>query len=157
MITGVMDSNSVDSLKEPGRFEQWSGAVESGQLRLLWTHVTIDELCEIGDVDQRAHLITLGAAVCHLVATGAAVFDFSRYNFCRFGDDEEAFEELRAGNIKNTRDALICSTAAFEKCPLITRDTRMTKRALRRGIDVWTPDVVDQRLRAVTADSASGT
>jgi len=135
----VFDSNAVDPLADrSGAFEAVQAAVQSGALEVLYTHVTIDELVEIPDVDRRATLVLLLTAVGRLVPTGTAAVDFSRVNFCRLGaeEDEDVMEALRSGNIDHTRDALIAATAIFEGCALVTNERRLTNRSRERGIEV---------------------
>ncbi len=47
--------------------------------------------------------------------------------------------ELRSGNIRHTRDALIAATARYENASLITNEHRLTRRAREQGIEVLTP------------------
>jgi predicted nucleic acid-binding protein len=139
----VFDSNAVDPLVDrPGAFELLEAAVEAGELEVLYTHVNIDELAEVPDVDRRATLILLLVAVGKLVPTGTAAVDFSRVNFCRVGadEDEDVFMALRSGNIDHTRDALIAATAIYEQCALVTNEQRLTKRSRDRGIEVLSSD-----------------
>ncbi|MDH6610349.1 rRNA-processing protein FCF1 [Streptomyces sp. SAI-208] len=135
----VFDSNAVDPLADrAGAYEVIEEAVQAGTLEILYTHVNIDELVEIPNVDRRATLVLLLAAVGRVVPTGTAAVDFSRVNFCRVGadEDEDVMTALRSGNIDHTRDALIASTAIFEKCALVTNEKRLTNRSRERGIEV---------------------
>lgn len=135
----VFDSNAVDPLADrTGAFEVVEAAVQRGALEVLYTHVTIDELVEIPDLDRRATLVLLLAAVGRLVPTGTAAVGFSRANFCRVGaeEDEDVMTALRSGNIEHTRDALIASTAIYENCALVTNEHRLTNRSRERGIEV---------------------
>lgn len=135
----VFDSNAVDPLADiPGAFETLKAATEEGQLQILYTHVNIDELAAIPDLNRRATLILLLVDVGQLVPTGFAALDFSRLNFARFADENEAelHETLRSANFKHTRDALIAGTALYEKCELVTNEQRLTGRARDCGIEV---------------------
>jgi rRNA-processing protein FCF1 len=149
VIKAVLDSNAVDDLLG-GRFDVWAEAIRNGELDLLWTHVTTDELAEVKDADRRAQLIAVGAALCRMVPTGAFVLDYSRLGMARLSEDGEAIEEFRRGRIKHTRDALICATAEYERCTVISNDGDMKKRARDRGLTVWTPAEVDQHLNGTT-------
>ena len=120
--------------------------MSDGRLDLLCNHVTIDEAAEAQDVDLRQRKLLAGTALCRLVPTGATVFDFSRFDFACLGSDDEAFEAFRAGNLKHTRDALICATAQLRGCAVITNDMDMAKRGRRRGVEVLRCDEVDARL-----------
>jgi predicted nucleic acid-binding protein len=137
----VMDANGVDPIADnPGAYEALRAAVDNKQVEILYTHVTIDELCEIPDVDRRSKLILVLADLGTVVPTGAAALDFSRVGFCRLSSDADDpdFEAWRSGNVRHTRDALIAATGAFEKATIVTYDERLTKRAKERGIDVLT-------------------
>jgi hypothetical protein len=137
----VFDSNAVDPLADvPGAYEALEAAVNAGTLKILYTHINIDELAEIPDLERRSTLLLLLVSLGQLVPTGDAVLDYSRLSFCRFSDeqDEEIFEATRSGNIKHTRDALIASTARFERCALVTNEHRLAKRSRERGIEVLT-------------------
>jgi predicted nucleic acid-binding protein len=152
----VFDSNAVDPLADrSGAFEAVQAAVQSGALEVLYTHVTIDELVEIPDVDRRATLVLLLTAVGRLVPTGTAAVDFSRVNFCRLGaeEDEDVMEALRSGNIDHTRDALIAATAIFEGCALVTNERRLTNRSRERGIEVFSSNELFAEL-GFTLDAA---
>jgi hypothetical protein len=122
----------------PAAYEALESAVNSGSLKILYTHVNIDELAETPDLGRRCHLLVVLASLGQLVPTGATALDFSRLNFCRFGDDEDVFEAMRSGSIAHTRDALIASTALFEKCALVTNEHRLAKRSRERGVEVLT-------------------
>jgi hypothetical protein len=135
----VLDSNGSDPIADlPGAYEVVRGAVDTGQVEILYTHVNIDELAMIPDEDRRSRLLLLIADLGKLVPTGAFVLNFSRLNFARLHEDEEATEALRSGNIDHTRDALIAVTAEVEGSALITNEKRLTNRARDRGIEVLT-------------------
>lgn len=139
----VLDSNAVDALAdEPELYERTLAAVQSGRLRLLWTHVTVDELAVIPDVERRCRLLCVGASLAILVPTGTTVLDYSRLDFSRWGSDDDAdgLEAFRAGNLKHTRDALISSTARFEGAAVCTRDRDMASRSERNGLEVVRPE-----------------
>ncbi|WP_216213058.1 PIN domain-containing protein [Amycolatopsis aidingensis] len=142
MHRAVLDSNAIDPIADnAGAYEAVRAAIDDGRLQLLCTHVSIDELCEIPDVKRRARLILLLVALGELVSTGAVVNDHSKLNFCRLidNDDVNVMAELRSGNIRHTRDALIAATARYENASLITNEHRLTRRAREQGIEVLTP------------------
>lgn len=133
----VFDSNAVDPLADiAGAFELVRQAVKAGDLEVLYTHVTIDELAETPDLSRRQILLLLIAAIGRVVPTGAAAVDFSRADFCRPSDDDDVLAALRSGSIDHTRDALIAATAIYEKCALVTNERRLTNRSRERGIEV---------------------
>jgi predicted nucleic acid-binding protein len=139
MRRAVLDSNAVDPLIDlPGAYETLRTAVDDGRLRLLFTHINIDELAVVSDVERRSRLLLAMVDLGQLVPTGACVADVSRLNFARLMEDVDAVEALRSGNIDHTRDALIAATAIFEKCALVTNDKRLAGRARERGIEVLT-------------------
>ncbi|MEU5900528.1 hypothetical protein [Streptomyces venezuelae] len=137
----VFDSNAIDPLAvTEGAFETLKEATVSGSLEVLYTHITIDELTAIPDPGRRSLLVLLMADLGRLVPTGTAAVDFSRLNFCRVGSDTDGdlLEALRSGNVNHTRDALIASTARYEKCALVTNERRLTARSREWDIEVLT-------------------
>ncbi|MET9414711.1 hypothetical protein ABZY03_11090 [Streptomyces klenkii] len=135
----VLDSNAIDPIADtPGAYEATRAAIDDGKIELLITHVNIDELAAIPDLDRRSFLLLLLCDLGTLVPTGAAALDYSRLDFCRFHDDVEVTEALRSGSIDHTRDALIAVTADFERCALVTNENRLTNRSRDRGIEVLT-------------------
>ncbi|WP_405626150.1 hypothetical protein OG933_07765 [Streptomyces sp. NBC_00016] len=135
----VFDSNAVDPVADvSGAYEALESAVNAGKLKILYTHVNIDELAEIPDLDRRRRLLLLLVALGNLVPTGATAVDYSRINFCRVSDESDDFELMRSKSIKHTQDALIASTARFEQCALVTNEHRLAKRSRERGIEVLT-------------------
>ena len=136
----VVDANAIDPLiNTPGAYEATRSAIDDGQLELLFTHITVEELAETPDLDRRSHLLLILIDLGRIIPTGAFVLDYSRLNFARLNDDTEAFEAFRSGNIDHTRDALIAATAQYEKCAMVTFDKRLTARARDRGVEVLTP------------------
>jgi hypothetical protein len=86
-----MDSNAVDPLADmPGAYEVDREAVEAGHLEILFTHVTIDELAAIGDLDRRRLLLLLLIDLGRLVPSGAFILGRSRLDFGRLRDDTES-------------------------------------------------------------------
>lgn len=66
---------------EPARnraYETLRAAVDDGRLRLLFTHVNIDELAVVSDIDRRSRLLLAIVDLAELVATGACVANSSR-------------------------------------------------------------------------------
>ena len=135
----VLDSNAVDPIADlPGAYEVVRAAVDAGQIEILYTHINIDELAAIPDLERRSRLLLLLADLGRLIPTGAFVLDFSRLDFARLGEDTDGTEAFRSGNVDHTRDALIAVTAEVERCALITNERRLTGRARERGIEVLT-------------------
>jgi predicted nucleic acid-binding protein len=147
----MFDSNAIDPIAETaGAFEAIRAATETGRLEVLYTHVTIDELVAIPDLDRRQQLTLLMVALGQLVPTGATVLDFSRLDFCRLGadDEQEMLEELRSQSVRHSRDALIGITARTEGCALVTNDERLAKRAADIGVETLTTQALLDELAA---------
>jgi hypothetical protein len=137
----VVDSNAIDPLIEiPGASEVMLSAVDEGQLEVLYTHVTIDEIAATPDLERRSRLLLALVGLGRLIPTGAFILGFSRLGWARLGGDDEALEEFRSGNIDHTRDALIAVTAQYEGCELVTNERRLTNRATARGVAVITTE-----------------
>jgi predicted nucleic acid-binding protein len=137
----LLDSNALDPLlTHHGAYEALREAVDSDALAIFFTHVTVDEIAAVPDLEKRRHLLILLIDLGGLVLTAGACADFSRANFCRvMGDDDvKPFELLRSGNISHSRDALIAHTALYEKCALVTNEHRLTARARDEGVEVLT-------------------
>ena len=133
----LLDSNAVDPFVDLyGAFDAAEKAVASGTHEFLYTHVNVDELAETKDIGRRQHLLIILIALGRLVPTGAFALNYSRLNFSRLSDNPDVVEAVRAGNLDDTRDALLAATAAYEKCPLVTNDKRLRNRAMRQEIEV---------------------
>ena len=148
--TAVLDCNAVDPLvDEPGLYDRVLEVVEAGWLRLLWTHVTVDELAAIKDPERRATLLSVAASLAIFVPTGSTVLGFSRLGFSRLegDDDSEGLEAFRQGRIKDTRDALVSTTARFEGGAVVTRDKAMSKQARAKGLKVVVPEALPEWAR----------
>lgn len=139
MRQAVLDSNAVDPFIDlPGAQDVVREAVRGGRLELLFTHVNIDELAAVPDVDRRSRLLLALVDFGRLVPTGALAVGFSRLGYARLMGDVDVVEALRSGNVDHTRDALIAATAVYEQCALVTNEKRLTARARDRGIEVIT-------------------
>lgn len=124
-------------LTQVGAYEVLDQAVKSGKLAVFFTHVTVDEMAATPDLEKRQRLLNLLVFLGRPIATSVMVLDFSRLDFCRLiADDDTAFEPLRSGNIKHSRDALIAHTALHEGCVLITNEKRLASRAREQGVEV---------------------
>jgi len=136
----LLDSNALDPLLHTsGAFEALDGAVKNCDLEIFFTHITVDEIAAVRELEKRQHLLLLLIALGRLIATSGAVIDFSRLDFCRvMADDDVSFEPLRSGSIRHSRDALIAHTALHEKCALVTNEKRLTARAREQGVEVIT-------------------
>ncbi len=137
MRRAVLDSNGVDPLIDlPGAFNLVKRAIEAGKLELLSTHVLCEEITAIRDPSRRAKLQAL-VDLTRLVATGAFIFDVSRFDQARLSGNAAPVEALQAGNpAKNSKDALIGATSLYEQCALITSDRVLRREATALGIEV---------------------
>src|SRR6185437_4881456 len=136
----LLDSNALDPLLTQGSaYEVLNQAVKSAKLAVFFTHVTIDEVAATPDLGKRQWLLNLLVFLGQPIAISAMVLDFSRLDFCHLtADDDTAFESLRSGNIKHSRDALIAHTARHEGCALITNEKRLAARAREQSVEVLT-------------------
>jgi hypothetical protein len=135
-----MDSNAMDPVMDlPRAYDTLRDAVDAGDLEILFTHVTIEELAAIPDYERRCRLLIFLAALGRFVATGAFILGASRLDFGRLSDDGESIDVLSSGRGEShLRDALIGATALVDNCALVTYDARLTARARDRGIEVLT-------------------
>lgn len=132
--TSVIDSNAVDVIADtPGLLEQVRAAIDDGRLRLLWTHITRDELAAAPDPVRRQRLLDVAGALAEPVSTGAFVLGASRLGEARLADGD-AFEAYRQDNPMHTHDALISITAEVDGAAVSTRDKTIRNRAAERGL-----------------------
>jgi len=138
----VLDSNAVDPLvDDPESYEVLASAVSQGRVELLYTHISIDELAEVPDLERRRHLLLTLISLGRLVPTGAFVVGYSRLNPARLAEDLEAFEAFRSGDLQHT--ALIASTGVAEDADIVTADKRLAGRVRSCGLKSLTmPDLV---------------
>jgi predicted nucleic acid-binding protein len=137
----VLDSNALDRvLDSPDLNVQVVAAVEADQVRLLYTHVTIDELAKIPDarMQRRADLLAWVTTFASPVPTGGFVLDVSRLDMGRIGDATGVIPYLQSAQGDHTLDALIGATAKYEAAYLLTYDKRLSNRAAAHGIAVCT-------------------
>jgi len=135
----VLDTNAIDAFADARAFEFLVAESKAGRIDLMYTQVAIEELLAIADESRRTFLTLHLVAYARLVPTGVFVLGYSRLGFGRLSDGSEPFEAWRAFNMPNTRDALVVSTAHFERCPVVTVDRRFRGRANRNGVEAITP------------------
>ena len=109
-----------------------------GELEILFTHVTVDEMAAIPELEKRQRLLILLIALGRMIETSSVCLNFSRLDFCRLSDDEVGFETLRSNRITHSRDALIAHTALTEKSALVTNEKRLSARSRELGVEVMT-------------------
>lgn len=136
----LLDSNALDPLMTlPRAYEALRAAIDSGELAIIFTHITVNEMAAIPDLEKRQHLLVLLIDLGHMIPTAGACADFSRANFCRVMDRADlAFEMLRSSNVDHSRDALIAHTALVEECALATNEKRLAAGARALGVEVLT-------------------
>jgi predicted nucleic acid-binding protein len=139
VLTAVLDTNAVDHLLDaPDLNLQVVSAVEGGKLRLLYTHVTVDEVARVPDAARRAGLLSLLTAFAEAVPTGDFVVGTSRVGMARLSGENSPIDALRSPTGGHTFDALIAGTALYEGAQLVTYERRLTNRATAAGITVVT-------------------
>lgn len=84
------------------------------------------------------------------VPTSAFVFDRSRLGMAALGPGEVLAHVQGDSRAKYANDGLIADTAKTQAVPLVTDDRRLTKRALAMGVEVWAPEQLAARLRALS-------
>ena len=137
----VVDSNAMDPLMDLfGAYDAVRAAVDKGDLEILFTHVTVEELAAIPDYERRCRLLIFLIDLGRLVPTGAFIVGASRLDFGRPCDDDESVRLLMGQGVTHVRDALIGATALVDGCALVTHDSRLTGRARERGVEVLTTD-----------------
>lgn len=151
----VLDSDGVDPIADiPGAYEAVRSAVESGQLELLYPHITQDQVADTPNEEKRARLLRV-LDLGQLVPSGGFAFGVSKFDQARFGPGQEELDEVTPGtDVRGVKDALIAVTAEYEQCALVTYDTRLTSRARRRGIEVLEPRKLLAELGLVVPNSS---
>jgi hypothetical protein len=109
----MIDSNVHDLIADDQVvLEAIRRRIESGQLKLVSTHIQRDELALAAEPKRTSLLEIYGLA--ENVATTGALLDVSRWNECTWGTDEvnASIVAIMAGNPKHAEDTLIAATAA---------------------------------------------
>jgi hypothetical protein len=113
----VLDSNAVDPLIDlPGAHEAVRAAVDAGQAELLFTHVNIEELAAVPNLDRRSRLLLILVDIGRLVPTGAFACDVSRLSFARLSEDVDVIEALRSGNVDHSGRSHCCHSHIRGMC-----------------------------------------
>jgi predicted nucleic acid-binding protein len=140
----VLDSNAVDPLIDLRGAEDFiRSAVEQGQVELLSTHVTLEELSAISDQVRRERLVGLITDLGQHVSTGATVLGNWKLGQDRLTSEAggKLVKAVQAGNVeKHTRDALYAATAQAENCDLVTNDRALANKAGAQGVHVISTD-----------------
>jgi hypothetical protein len=130
--THVVDAVAADDLLRAALTE----ACNAGKVRLLVTHVQLDEVLEIPveKIDVQAVLLhVLAMLPAERVPTGGAVWDRSGWDEATWmsEDDASLFDLLRGGNPRHTGDLLIIFTARHHGATLVTNDKGARSRVGR--------------------------
>jgi hypothetical protein len=128
----------------PGAYEAARRAIDSGDLEILYTHVTLDEASATPDLQLRAMLVYALTTLGRPVPTGAFMTGISELGQARLtGEARTATVEVlrskaaKHSNVaRNSRDALVGITAQVEGCALLTEEKRLRRRATDEGIEV---------------------
>jgi hypothetical protein len=137
----MLDTNVVDELVADSELvSTLQQSVESGRVKLLITHLQIDEVMNTGD-DKRAKREALVQLLAELPATRVPTYGFvvglSRLGNAMLASDEHAemFLELTGGNLRHNEDALIVLTAAWFYADVVSENVKdVPKMAGRVGV-----------------------
>jgi hypothetical protein len=113
--------------------------IGTGELVILSTHVQEDQLARILDETKSDEIATIPRIV---IATGAAVWDYSKWDGARFDDGAGPVTvgDVFRGNPKDIPDALIGATLS-DVDVLVTEDEDLRTRAgAKAGNRVWSFD-----------------
>jgi hypothetical protein len=138
----MLDTNAVDVLSATdGLSEALRPLVEAGELDILWTHITIDELLDIThDAELRNRLVNTGAQLARVVDTVGFVLGVSRLGMATLGPAEPIADYRGdSSSDNNLKDALIVIAAQHGADAVVTNDTRMIPRCRARGMRVIDP------------------
>lgn len=106
---------------------------ESKSIKVYVTHIQIDQINKCTNIEKRAKLfLFMIQAKPEKVATESFIFGHSRLGFAKLGGGG-MIEILKAGNLKNTDDALIGETAIRNNLILITNDIDFRKKVMKLG------------------------
>jgi hypothetical protein len=142
----VIDSNGLDPFLDiPGAYEAAMAAIEWGDLKIWFVHITLSEAAAVSDVNRRTRLLLALTDLGKRVHTYGFVTDESRFDQAAFTDEAGAddLSKLASGHLdhhQNRRDALVANTAKVNGWAVLTNDMRLTKRAGELGIEVLTTD-----------------
>ncbi len=124
----MLDTNIFDKIIENQELEiKISELKNRKQIRILTTHIQIDELNDTPDAAKRKKLHECANKICECIPTSDCIVGISRLGMARLGNGEE-FEKIRQGNLKRTEDALISSTASSDADFLVTEDDSFATR-----------------------------
>lgn len=127
----MLDTNQYDRLlAAPDTYEKLLSLVSIGKIELLTTHIQRDEITAVEEPGKKARLAAL-LAHARMIPTRGAIFDISRFDLARFGDDDDhkLIEHIRgAAWERKSEDALIAATAAKDADVFVTDDKSLARR-----------------------------
>lgn len=132
----LIDTNIGDFLWNEDLIEEVNALIEEEKIRILVTHIQIDEWHNISDGEKRKGIMNID---WKKISTSAAVFGVSRLDNSRFGDGSEGglnIEVIRNeenGKYTHTEDSLIASTAERDADCLVTADRRLRNQVEKKG------------------------
>jgi hypothetical protein len=136
----VIDNCSLHPFVQvPGAYEAARRAIDSGDLEILYTHVSLEEASATRDPELRKSLVHALTTLGRPVPTGAFILDLSWLDHARITDASgtATVEALRSNAVQHSIDALVAITAQVEGCALLTEEKkRLPRRARDEGIEV---------------------
>ncbi|MFM7346401.1 MAG: hypothetical protein ACKO1J_13670 [Tagaea sp.] len=138
----MLDSMIYDKIIEnDGFLDVLKRRHSQGTLRIIDTHIQLDQLSATTDECKRTRLLALIEELKLLavrVPTIGGVWDVTRWDEGTFGSDEEniAIEKAMNSNPRHSQDALIAVTAAAHVDYLITEDRPLTNRISSSGLSL---------------------
>ncbi len=126
----IFDSNIYDEIAT-GNLN--INTIDEEKFEFHITHVQLDEINNCSENDKRAKLSLVSAELRpKLISTESLVFDVSRIEMAKLGDGK-MLNNLKKGNKRHTKDALIGETAIKNDLLLVTNDRMMKKRVNENG------------------------
>jgi hypothetical protein len=136
MKTFMLDSNIFDKIINNEKLKiRMLELKNTKQIKILTTHIQIDELGATSDIAKRGKLLECANEICECIPTMGVVLGVSRIGMARLSDGEE-IEKIRERNLKRTRDALISSTASSDADFLVTEEHSFASRVRRNLTNV---------------------
>jgi len=127
----MLDTNEYDRLlADPETYGRLLRSLSKGKIELVTAHVQRDEIIAVDDAGKKARLEAL-LAHARLIATRGFIWDKSRWDLARFGNDKDhnLIEHVRGTAWeRKSEDALIAATAAKDADVFVTDDKRLARR-----------------------------
>ena len=132
----LIDTNIGDFLWNEDIIEKVNALIEEEKIRILVTHIQIDEWSNIPEEGKRSEIMDIG---WEKIPTSGAVLDVSKFDNCRLGDGSagglsiEVIRNQKDGEYTHTEDSLIASTAERDADCLVTEDRRLRNQVEKKG------------------------